>query len=136
MIGGDIEYLLGDFNEFGGVYTKAQRANCTAKKIFILNTGNHWISIDQRGSPPIFFDSLSKGAEHYDLQDILKPLVLSNTMRIQSNTSDACGCFAIFFVVHRLKGFSMKKILSFFKEEDYKYNEALVLKWLPSMSFV
>ena len=93
---------------------------------FVANTdpssepGLHWISIyisaERKGS---FFDSYGKPAEFYGTAfvDILNSQCDEwdfNTRKLQSDWSDVCGQYCVFYLSHRARGYSMNKIVQLF----------------------
>ena len=95
---------------------------------FVANTdpstkpGTHWISIylssPRKGS---WFDSYGKPAEFYGgaFTDFLEKQCDEwdvNDRKLQSDWSDVCGQYCIFFLSHRARGYSMNKIVQLFGE--------------------
>ena len=95
---------------------------------FVANTdpssepGLHWISIyisaERKGS---FFDSYGKPAEFYGTSfvDFLNSQCDEwdfNTRKLQSDWSDVCGQYCVFYLSHRARGYSMNKIVQLFND--------------------
>ena len=88
---------------------------------FVANTdpstkpGIHWVP-PRKGS---WFDSYGKPAEFYGaaFTDFLEKQCDEwdfNDRKLQSDWSDICGQYCIFFLSHRARGYSMNKILQLF----------------------
>ena len=124
---------------------------------FVANTdprtkpGLHWVSVylsspgkgswfDSYGKRPEFYgttftDFLEKHCDEWDVND----------RKLQSDWSDVCGQYCIFFLSHRARGYSMKKIVQLFGK-DTVLNDSKVLWFVkthfrvalkqPSVSFV
>ena len=91
---------------------------------FIINTdpstkpGTHWVAFyfpsEQKAE---FFDSYGQPPEHYKhiAKDFLNKHVWTfNTRKLQSAWSGVCGQYCIFYLCHRARGYSMKKIVHLF----------------------
>ena len=104
---------------------------------FVANTdpstkpGIHWVSIylssPRKGS---WFDSYGKPAEFYGgaFTDFLEKQCDEwdvNDRKLQSDWSDVCGQYCIFFLSHRARGYSMSKILQLF-DDNTMLNDAKV----------
>src|SRR5882757_2132784 len=73
----------------------------------------HWIAMfKNRGETEVdFFDSCGMPIESYSptFQSFLSKkanVIRLNALRIQSATSNACGHFSIYYLLHRVKGIS------------------------------
>ena len=102
-------------------------------------SGKHWVSIylssPRKGS---WFDSYGKSPEsygaaftgflekHYDDWDF-------NNRKLQSDCSDVCGQYCIFFLSHKARGYSMNKIVQLFGN-DTVLNDSKVL-WFVKTHF-
>ena len=93
---------------------------------FVANTdpsykpGTHWVAFyfvsKEKGE---FFDSYRYPPNHYkrSFKDFLDKHSYDwnfNDRKLQSNWSDVCGQYCIFYLGHRARGFSMKKIVQLF----------------------
>ena len=101
--------------------------------------GKHWISVyfsspekgswfDSYGKSPkfygaVFTDFLEKHCDEWDVND----------RKLQSNWSDVCGQYCIFFLSHRARGYSMNKIVQLFGK-DTVLNDSKVL-WFVKTHF-
>ena len=93
---------------------------------FVANTdpshepGTHWVAFyfvsKEEGE---FFDSYGLPPNHYksSFKNFLDKHSYDwnfNDRKLQSNWSDVCGHYCIFYLSHRARGFSMKKIVQLF----------------------
>ena len=101
--------------------------------------GAHWVSIlmtsrqngewfDSYGKPPEFYgpaftEFLNKHCDQWELND----------RKLQSDWSDVCGHYCIFYLSHRARGQSMKKIVQLFGN-DTVLNDSKVL-WFVKTHF-
>lgn len=134
---------------YGGTLAKDELmmvADNKNPRIYIVNNsdsnfpGTHWISLFVNNSRVAdcnyFFDSLgntplpdfdifliSHGANKYQY----------SLSRIQSLKSDTCGLYCLFFAYFSCRGYNLKEILNMFKEDNYLYNELLVLLFYDKM---
>lgn len=95
-------------------------------KIFIVNTdphqlpGKHWVCFYIPHDGPIeFFDSLGKHPSFYS--KLFEKFIYShstefiyNSNPLQSNFSDTCGHFCLFYSIHRCRGMRMDTIIEKF----------------------
>lgn len=89
--------------------------------------GEHWIAIyfDKHRNCS-FFDSFAKSPYYYGLNNYLKNnsnRVEINRKKIQSNFSNFCGLYCIFFLIFKLKGRSMFYFQSLFKSDPDKNDQ-------------
>jgi len=99
--------------------------------------GMHWIAMfKKRGSKEVeFFDSCAMPIEFYSptfesfLSSKANVVRMSNT-RIQAATSNACGHFSIYYLLHRVRGVSFERILQTFDEFDLDSNDRIVRKFV------
>ena len=94
--------------------------------------GKHWIAFwfespvygeffDSYGNQPTFYrkefeETLRHSVRHY----------LYNNVVLQSSDSKTCGLYAVMYLISKAKGYSMKKIQSFFNKKDKSWNDQLV----------
>lgn len=99
--------------------------------------GMHWVALfKQRNSPIIeFFDSCAMPIEFYD-SAFMKFLHLkgrvtrSSKVRIQSLSSNVCGQYCIYYLIHRVKGVSFENVLQMFNENDLESNDSIVREFV------
>lgn len=86
--------------------------------------GSHWVAVAMDHNDSVFFDPQGFPPEHYGFPFRTK---ISNTRAVQGPNSNLCGLFVIVFIHYMLKGVSLKKFLSMFKNSA-KANDALIYK--------
>ena len=101
---------------------------CKRPKMYICNTephnqpGQHWIAIylPEERRPPEFFDPLGKAPQETFANFLIYngPKYIFNTKVVQSSSSVYCGLYCLLFAFYRTRGYSIKKILSMFKDVD------------------
>ncbi len=106
---------------------------------FIANTdvhtkpGTHWLAIyfDENGNTE-FFDSYARKPDNHFIVKYLKRYGLNVTCtphRVQAPFSSVCGQYCIYYLWHRLRGYTMEEILKNFSE-DLQNNDKFVTAWL------
>lgn len=86
--------------------------------------GEHWLAIfvPEEG-PSELFDSFGKAGASYHptIEAFLKQtsstnggIYLTNHRRLQSQATQCCGEYALFYLWHRARGYSLKQILNLF----------------------
>ena len=103
---------------------------------FIINTqnstlpGEHWFAIFLPKSGKIeYFDSYGLKPINQEVYSFIKAngnKYIYNQKRIQSEDSQNCGKFCIFYIYMRSRNFSMNKILKFFVNNS-KLNDIFIL---------
>lgn len=115
-----------------GVFPADQLPKNITAGSFIANTdkshkrGQHWCAFyfDGNGRAD-FFDSYGRRPEYYDRQ-FLRCLQDNSTVQtyndetLQNSSSNVCGQFSLFFLIHRCRGLSMDTILKLFQNIDFK----------------
>jgi hypothetical protein len=95
--------------------------------------GGHWVSIyfKNEKNPADFFDSFGKEAQTYS--DKITKLLFTHHSTFQSianpiqlKNSNTCGLFVLYFIIHKMRGKSFKKIIKDFSSIDLKKNEKIV----------
>ena len=105
-----------------GVFAADQVPKYIRKGGFIANTddsnhtGKHWCAFffDGLGRSE-FYDSYGNGPEYYSKHFSLCLRTNSsaqrhNTIKLQNNYSNVCGQYSLFYLIHRIRGQSMKDI--------------------------
>jgi len=116
-------------NNVLGVYARNQipKHIVTFPCGFIVNTdnsdlaGTHWLAFYfQSKDKSEFFDSYGHSPDYFNF-------IASayNDKRVQSNTSDVCGQYCLYYLMNRCRGKSMKSTLNQFGD-DYNKNDAFV----------
>ena len=111
-----------------GVYSADQMPKYIRRGRFIVNTderykpGTHWYAFYLYGfGRPALFDSYGKPPQHYNY-DFLSCLRrnssvwIYNTKKLQSNNSNVCGQYCLYFLIHRVRGQSLGDIVKFLEE--------------------
>lgn len=103
-------------------------------QLYIINPGKHWVCvIFYDSSKAKYFDSLGKPTAFYG-NDLVK--FIDNNSRkcsyihrqLQSNTSDICGLYVIFFAGMKLcYHMSIKNFLDMFTENVYENDQFIKL---------
>ena len=125
---------------FKGVFPSDEipKQKITYPSAFIVNTdeknkpGEHWVAF--------YFSSKNRLPEYFDSYGFF-PLKLSfykflpkkkfkySSLMLQDIFSTACGYYVIYFIVHKIYGFSMKNILSVF-DNNTLYNDQIVINFV------
>lgn len=102
--------------------------------LIIFNTeeswlsGRHWCSIfiDKQGNL-FYFDSLAEKITNPHLINFLNlyKTIHFNKSRVQSLSSDVCGCYASVFLYYCSKGVSYRDFLNKFTD-NYKENDSII----------
>lgn len=132
-----LEYLLQGRNiaSYGVISPKDMSllVSSNAPKAFIVNTkeypGQHWLAVFSLDNVNYeVFDSYGNDVtlynKHFRLFSKLK--LIENCVEYQSNGSDVCGQFTLYFINRRLAGKPYCKIVEMFKVNDKNYNDNLV----------
>ena len=103
---------------------------------FVVNThksdqpGEHWfgIFVPRRGKID-YFDSYGRPPEHLEVFNFIRlngQKFKYNSKRIQSDQSENCGQFTLFFIYFRSKGYTMDQYLNLFSDQDYLFNDKII----------
>ena len=95
--------------------------------------GTHWCAIFLDGKGNIeFFDSYGHGPDHYGFfisqfvkQNCMKGLIV-NRKRLQSDFSNVCGMYCLFYLYQRLQGVPMRDIFKAFSPVDFSWNDMFI----------
>ena len=99
-------------------------------------TGQHWCAFYiPRGGRGEFFDSYAQKPDVYNayFDEWLKKHVLSvkrNQTRIQSNYSNVCGLYCLFYLRQRLNGHSMEDIVKVFSDVNVNANDQFIYDYM------
>lgn len=95
--------------------------------------GQHWIAIYfDKNRKCEFFDSFGKSPHFYGVNNYLRnnsKTININRKIIQSNISEYCGLYCIFFLIFKLKGRSMTFYNNLFKKNPIE-NDKMFSKWI------
>ena len=100
--------------------------------------GRHWIScfFPDESKPAEFFCSLGKDPKSYHLQlpNILRNNgngeYIWNSMQVQSDTSQACAYFVLYFVDLRSRGIHYSDFIETFSKHNLNGNENKVISYV------
>ena len=98
----------------------------------ISHPGRHWLSFFICRDTVECFDSYGQPVSDYN------PLfmrwirrhglrVIENRTRLQSDTSNVCGLYCIYFLRQRLLGYTMPEIVQNFSDSDFRTNDTYIL---------
>jgi hypothetical protein len=106
---------------------------------YIINTdpshlsGQHWLAmyIGRNGSVEVF-DSLGYHPNHYPfLRMYLKGKTFThNSKRWQKSGTITCGQFCLFYLYHKCRGWTLKDIVDFYRNDDLNENKHLVVQFV------
>ena len=92
----------------------------------------HWLAIFKERNHDIeFFDSFGMSISFYSphIKLFLKKFgkrIVQNRHQIQSNFSNTCGNFCVYYLLHRVRGWSMTSILKDFTLQNLYLNDEKV----------
>jgi hypothetical protein len=99
--------------------------------------GMHWIAMfkNRRSKEVEFFDSCAMPIDFYSptFEAFLgskADIIRMSALRIQPGTSNACGHFSIYYLLHRVRGTSFEQILQSFDEFDLESNDRIVREFV------
>ena len=111
----------------------------------IINTASrsqvepgHWTCIYKiNASNAIYFDSLAFPMIWHDkiysnVKRINVAKLVTSHKRVQGYASNVCGHMVIMFMYYITLGYSFNEFLSFFKNNDYVYNDKLACDFIKS----
>ena len=116
-------------SRFAGIFARDQVPRELESGFFYIvnsanraDSGEHWLTffMDEEVE---FMDSFGKSPEQYGLH-VRYPLIM-NGRQLQSNESDTCGHFVMFYLYFRTLDLSMETILSSFSENTQR-NDVVV----------
>ena len=135
-----LEYYAKDKSFFYGVFPIDKLPSIESyPSCLIMNNqsskqkGEHWLSIyfNKHGHCE-FFDSFGKSPAFYGVLQYLKKYstrIVYNRSMIQSNVSEYCGLYCVFFLIFKIKGHSMKFYKNLFKKNPIS-NDLMFSKWI------
>ena len=78
-----------------------------------------------------FFDSYGFPPEVYGMEDyILRNVTMHNDLPLQGITSDVCGDYCLFYLLHRARNKELNTIASKFRIHDSHWNDAQVAQFV------
>ena len=119
-------------NVYDGVHAADQLHEPSARPTaMVINTdpswkpGRHWVAIyvPERG-PWEYFDSYGEKPKVSFVKHFLKNrATVINPKTLQSPTSDVCGHYCIYYLVHRARGYAMDAIIDRFGKDAERNDE-------------
>jgi len=110
---------------FAGVFSRDQLPETLARGYFyVVNSANynepgrHWLGMYVNENEVEFMDSFANEPETYGIH-IEYPLIM-NARQLQSDDSDTCGDYVMYFLYFRSLGLSFPCILSSFRGDRYE----------------
>ena len=113
---------------------------------YIVNTdphgqpGRHWLALWTQDGACEILDSYALPLETYQTTGPLLTwlqkhwdVVIPNSQSLQSVYSQSCGDYALFFLIDRSQGKSMKEFLNRFDKHDYVHNDHQVGQMLKTL---
>ena len=113
---------------------------------YIVNTdrqgqpGRHWLGLWTQDGVCEILDSYALPLETYQTTAPLQAwlhkhwdIVIPNSQSLQSIYSQSCGDYALFFLIDRSRGKSMKEFLNRFDKRDYVHNDHQVGQMLKNL---
>lgn len=102
-----------------------------------LNDGRHWCSFYSPNSTTIeYFDSFGKSIDYFNTYFSKYTSVFDNIVvnfkQLQSDYSDLCGMYCLFFLLQRINGVSFHDIVYSFSN-DSDYNDSVVYSCISNM---
>ena len=98
--------------------------------------GSHWITIyfSIDGKSEVFNSAgglpLPSDITRFLRRHTLKGTTKHNVTQLQSFFSTVCGAYCIFYIMHRVRGFSMETIVNMFDKKDKGYNDRHVQQFV------
>ena len=81
--------------------------------------------IDSTARQPIAY-----GAELEQFMQYFMPTYASLSFRVQSQSSDVCAAYVVYFLHQLAEGKKLKQAMKLFQANQYKQNDAAVLTWM------
>ena len=92
--------------------------------------GRHWVALYfPRNEAVEFVDSLGHPPEYYNITTW--NYYKYNMIKLQSDQSQSCGYFCLYYIIHRSRGRSMETIMKDFTSDLYK-NEKTVRTFISN----
>lgn len=112
-------------------------SNMDKWKYIILNTdcacnsGSHWVALHKIGNKHYeFFDSFGRDINEYNCLQFLtsKYKLNSINIKLQNHLTAVCGQYALFFLIARKNGYSVKNIYAIFKNKPTIKNDIVLYR--------
>ena len=138
-----IRERLQNINSFIGVFAANEiPTNPPINSSLICNTddntepGQHWVGVHysekKQMKTTTFFDSYGLNYNMYGLD--IPNVRIWNDHQLQSLDSAACGYYCIYFVMMKHMGYDMNAIIQAFSQNDFHYNDRLVIDVVNTMT--
>ena len=94
---------------------------------YIINThdddqpGEHWLAVYNDHGHIEYFDSFGRPPLDSRLDSFLGDNYKYNTTELQQLFSNACGFYCVYYLFHRVRGFTMEEIITVLKRSDGDY---------------
>lgn len=134
---------IGQFHT--GVYACDQLHHVNSDQFaIVVNTddsnhkGMHWLAIFKKRFCEVeFFDSFAMPISFYSpfIKSFVKRFskrFLHNNIQLQSNYSNMCGQFCCFYILHRMRGWSLDSIINDFSFTNLARNDEKVYQFVQS----
>ena len=103
-------------------------------RTFIVNmdtcdrSGSHWVAFHFAPvGPPEFFNSLGNAPNTYHCRFVNEPQYYYCSSRIQTDDTDTCGLYCLYYFKRRHRGMELPDIVKDFSTVDLKGNEDNIL---------
>ena len=94
---------------------------------YIINTdnhdepGKHWLVVYNDHGQIEYFDSFGRPPLDKRLKSFLGNNYKYNATELQQLFSNACGFYCVYYIIHRVRGFTMEEIITVLKRSDGDY---------------
>ena len=138
--------LINSMNLFIAVCAKDQLDSINSKTFAIISNnqssneaGMHWLAFYKETESSVleFFDSFGMPLSFYgkEFQDFAlrnEKKVRQSSSQFQSNSSNLCGGYCLYFLINRNRGLSYDKILKKFNSENTLVNDKIVSNFVKT----
>lgn len=91
---------------------------------YVINTddadepGEHWLAVYNDHGHIEYFDSFGRLPLDKRLEIFLGDHYKYNKIQLQQLFSNACGFYCVYYILHRVRGFTMEEIITVLKRSD------------------
>lgn len=91
---------------------------------YIINTdnhddpGEHWLAVFNDNNHVEYFDSYGQEPLDYRLKAFLGNDYKFNPTKLQQLFNNSCGFYCTYYILHRVRGYSMSEIVTILKRSD------------------
>jgi hypothetical protein len=131
-----LRYVLMKYVELPTIVCASDQLRTISSKTFAVICNNqpsteggmHWISFLKTGSSLEFFDSFGLPVEFYGsmFTDFIRNhggKVKQSFTQFQSNSSDLCGGYSLYFLINRDRGLTYNDVIKSFSNNNTKVND-------------